>query len=189
MKSNPKLAAAALALSCLALAPCAPSVAAQDRPAADAAKESPKEQERLVGPPPSSQRPAATPSKEAGERLEPDDTTKVRGDVPERILANRREGANDAEDSDVVSFNNFLSSYQLGPEDVISIKVFGLDRYTVTGVTVPPDGKVDYFHIRDGVHVAGKTTQQVADEIERHLDEYLIEPKVTVALEKAMSMR
>ncbi len=182
MKSNLKLAAAALALACLALAPCAPLAVAQGQTPADA-----KEQKKQKG---KAQKPTVAPSaKKAGERLEPDDTTKVRGDVPERILANRRESAHEAEDSDVVSFNNFLTSYQLGPEDVISIRVFGLDRYTVTGVTVPPDGKVDYFHIRDGVHVAGKTTQQVADEIEQHLDEYLIDPKVTVSLDKAMSMR
>ncbi|MCA1619144.1 MAG: polysaccharide biosynthesis/export family protein [Acidobacteria bacterium] len=42
--------------------------------------------------------------------------------------------------------------------------------------------------MRGGLHVAGKTTQQVADEIAHHLDEYIIEPKVTVSLEKAMSM-
>jgi protein involved in polysaccharide export with SLBB domain len=42
---------------------------------------------------------------------------------------------------------------------------------------------------RGGIHVAGKTTQQVADEIAQHLDEYIIDPKVTVSLEKAMSMR
>ncbi|HEU4596106.1 MAG TPA: polysaccharide biosynthesis/export family protein [Pyrinomonadaceae bacterium] len=182
MKPKPKLAAAA-ALALLALAPCVPPTAAQDKVIADAKKEQKKEQGGAE------QKTPATSSKEAAERLEADDTSRVRGDVPERALANRREGSNEDADSEVVYFNNFLTSYRLGPEDVISIKVFGLDRYTVTGVTVPPDGKVDYFHIRDGVHVAGKTTQQVADEIEQHLEEYLIDPKVTVSLEKAMSMR
>ena len=43
--------------------------------------------------------------------------------------------------------------------------------------------------VRGGITVVGKTTQQVADEIARHLDEYIIDPKVTVSLEKAMSMR
>jgi polysaccharide biosynthesis/export protein len=180
MKTNPKLAAT-LALACLALAPCAAPAAAQDK-ATDA-----KEQKKEKGRAQQSRRPA--PSKGAAERLEPDDMTKARADVPEATLANRREGANEDADSEVVYFNNFLTSYRLGPEDVISIRVFGLDRYTVNGITIPPDGKIDYFHIRDGVLVAGKTTQQVADEITRHLDEYIIDAKVTVALEKAMSMR
>ena len=191
MKPNPKLAAAAtLALACLTLAPCAPlTVAAQDKTAEaqdDKLIESkgPKKQKA------DERRPAAKPSsKEAGERLEPDDATKARGGVPEQALANRREGASEDADSEVTYFNNFLTTYRLGPEDVISISVFDLPRYDRANIVVPPDGRINYFHIRDGLHVVGKTTQQVADEITRHLDEYVIEPKVTVSLEKAMSMR
>ena len=37
--------------------------------------------------------------------------------------------------------------------------------------------------------VGGKTVKQVADEITKKLDEYIIDPKVTVTLEKAMSAR
>ena len=194
MKPNPKLtaAAAALALACLALAPCAPlTVAAQDKgtDAQDKLIES-KGRKKEKGEAGQRQKPATAPSsKQAGERLEPDDASRVRGDVPEQTLANRREGASEDEDSEVVYFNNFLTTYRLGPEDVISISVFDLPRYDRANITIPPDGKINYFHIRDGLHVAGKTTQQVADEITRHLDEYVIDPKVTVALEKAMSMR
>ena len=188
MKSNPKLAAAA-AIACLMLAPGATSIvaatAAQDK-TPDAAKEQPKQKQKGKQPPSPPSRPA-TPA--ANERLEPDDTSKVRGDAPEKTLANRREGTNEDEDSEIVYFNNFLTTYRLGPEDVISISVFDLARYDKPNITVPPDGKVDYFFVRDGLLVAGKTTQQVADEITRHLDEYIIEPKVTVSLEKAMSMR
>ncbi|MCA1636375.1 MAG: polysaccharide export protein [Acidobacteria bacterium] len=190
MKSNPKLnTAAAAALAYLMLAPVASSTVAaataQDKTpaAAAAAKEQPKQKQKKGKQP---QRPA-TPT--ANERLEPDDTGRVRGDVPEKTLANRREGTSEDEDSEVVYFNNFLTSYRLGPEDVISISVFDLPRYDKANITVPPDGKVDYFFVRDGLHVAGMTTQQVADEITRHLDEYIINPKVTVSLEKAMSMR
>lgn len=189
MKPNPKLAAAALALACLTLAPCAPlNVAAQDRSA--------DEQDKLIESKgkkkgkAAEQKPATTPSsKQAGERLAPDDATKARGDVPEQTLANRREGASEDADSEVTYFNNFLTTYRLGPEDVISISVFDLERYTRNGVVIPPDGKISYFHIPGGLHVAGKTTQQVAEEITQHLEEYVNEPQVTVSLEKAMSMR
>ena len=124
-----------------------------------------------------------------GERLEPDDSSPARGDVPERVQANRREQMSEDADAEIPSYNNFLSTYRIGPEDVISVNVFDLPKYSKTGITVPPDGQIDYYLIRGGLFVNGKTTQQVADEITQHLDEYIIDPKVTVTLEKAMSYR
>ena len=121
------------------------------------------------------------------ERLEPDDRTRVRQDVPESVLANRREQTSEEAEGEIPYYNNFMSTYRLGPEDVISVSVFNHERYSRANITVPPDGRIDYFFIRDGLHVAGKTRQEVADEITRHLDEYIIDPKVTVSLEKAQS--
>jgi protein involved in polysaccharide export with SLBB domain len=123
------------------------------------------------------------------ERLEPDDATRVRVGVPESVQANRREQMGEEEEAEIPYYNNFMTTYRLGPEDVISISVFNLERYNRANVTVPPDGKIDYFFIRDGFHVVGKTTQQVADDITRHLEEYVNDPRVTVTLEKAMSQR
>src|SRR5437763_15830706 len=93
------------------------------------------------------------------------------------------------QDGEIPHYNDFLATYRLGPEDVIPINVFGLDKYAKTGIVVPPDGRIDYYFVHDGLFVAGKTTQQVADEITKHLDEYIIDPKVTVSLEKAMAQR
>lgn len=133
---------------------------------------------------------AAPPAKTGeGAPATPDDAKAVRSDVPEKTQANRREGVGEADESEIVYYNNFMTTYRLGPEDVISINVFGLDRYSKTGITIPPNGRIDYYFVRDGLLVNGKTTQQVADEITKHLDEYIIEPKVTVSLEKAMSAR
>ena len=128
---------------------------------------------------------------QAGERLEPDDRSAPRPGVPEEALANRRERKDEEAEAEIPYYNNFLTAYPLGPEDVISVRLFGagLERYNVTGITVPPDGTIDYYFVSDGLQVAGKTTRQVRDEIVKHLDEYIIEPKVTVSLEKAMSMR
>ena len=162
MKSNLKLAAA------LALALAAPAALAQN----DAGKKA--QGGRKTKP---------------AERLEPDDRTRVRGDVPESVLANRREQTDEDAEGEIPYYNNFLTTYRLGPEDVISVTVFDLPKYSKSGIVIPPDGQIDYFFIRDGLHVAGKTRQQVADEIARHLDEYIIDPKVTVTLEKSMSMR
>ena len=108
------------------------------------------------------------------------------------MLANRREQLSEAADAEIPYYNNFLTSYLLGPEDVISIKVFGggyLEKYSMLNVTVPPDGRVDYYFIPEGLSVAGKTTRQVAADITKCLDEYIIDPKVTVSLDKAMSAR
>jgi polysaccharide export outer membrane protein len=173
MKSNQRIAAAALSLALLAaaqgLAP-AQTQKRDDGRAAGARQQQPT-------PPP------------AGERLEPDDKGVARPGVPEETLANRRERMDEDEAAEIPYYNNFLTTYRLGPEDVISVSVFGLDKYSKTGIVVPPDGRIDYYFVRDGLHVAGKTRQQVADEITRYLDEYIIDPKVTVSLDKSMSMR
>ena len=173
MKSNPRIAAA-LSLALLALA-------ATAAPTASFAQ---KQQKKDDGRGAQQQQ-----APRAGERLEPDDKSVSRPGVPEEVLANRRERVDEEESALLPYYNNFLSSYRLGPEDVISVSVFDLAKYSKSGIVVPPDGRIDYYFVRDGLHVAGKTTQQVADEIARHLDEYIIEPKVTVSLEKAMSMR
>jgi polysaccharide export outer membrane protein len=172
MKFNYRLAAL-LSLALLLLAP-APSALAQ--------KDKKKETE-------AQQRP---PAVKPGERLEPDDSSPAHTDVPESVLANRREQMSEDSDAEIPSYNNFLSSYRLGPEDVISVKVFGgptVEKYSMSGVTVPPDGRINYYLMRGGLFVNGKTTTQVEDEITKHLDEYIIDPKVTVTLDKAMSHR
>jgi polysaccharide export outer membrane protein len=168
MKSNYRLAAL-LSLALLLLAPT--YALAQD------AKKKGDDPQR----PPAAVKP--------GERLEPDDSTPARTDVPQSALANRREQMSEDADAEIPSYNNFMTSYRLGPEDVISVTVFDLPKYSRTGIIIPPDGRIDYYLIRGGLHVAGKTTQEVADEITKYLDEYIIDPKVTVSLDKAMSAR
>lgn len=124
----------------------------------------------------------------AGERLEPDDqSAPPRADVPVETLANRRESLSEEEAAVVPYYNNFMATYRLGPEDVISITVFNLDRYSKAGIIVPPDAVISHPLIPEGVFVGGKTTKQVADEITKRLDEYVIDPKVTVSLDKAQS--
>ncbi|MBV8857689.1 MAG: polysaccharide export protein [Acidobacteria bacterium] len=162
MKSKPKVAATLL-VALVALAPAASFAQKQKK--------------------------AAPPKSQAGERLEPDDQREVRTDVPEEVLANRREQMDEDSQGEVPYYNNFLNTYRLGPEDVISVNVFDLPKYSKSGIIVPPDGRIDYYLVRGGIQVAGKTTQQVADEIARHLDEYIIDPKVNVSLDKAMSAR
>ncbi|MFM9903594.1 MAG: polysaccharide biosynthesis/export family protein [Pyrinomonadaceae bacterium] len=87
-------------------------------------------------------------------------------------------------------YENYLKEYRLGPADVISVEVFGqCPDYCKTGITVPPNAKISYPLVREGVFVAGKTVEQVAADITKKLDEYIIDPKVTVTLDKAVSTR
>lgn len=132
--------------------------------------------------------PSAPADNKPKEHLEPDDTSAPpRSDVPAETLANRQESVSEEEAQIRPYYNNYLSSYRLGPEDVISVDVLDLPKYSKTGLTVPPDGVVALPLIPEGVFVVGKTTKQVGDEITKKLGEYVIDPKVTVSLEKAQS--
>lgn len=124
-----------------------------------------------------------------GDRLEPDDTTQRPADVPKEMVSNRQEQMSEDEAAINPYYNNFFSTYRLGPEDVISVEVFNQDRYTRKGIIVPPSGRISLQLIPGGVFVNGKTPEEVARIIEKEYDEYIIEPQVTVTLEKASSYR
>ena len=96
----------------------------------------------------------------------------------------------EVEDAILPLLQQLSAGYRLGPNDVISVEVFGqCPDYCKTGITVPPTARISYPLVREGVMVGGKTVEQVAAEITKKLDEYIIDPKVTVTLEKAMSAR
>ena len=132
------------------------------------------------------QKPAPAPK--TGERLEPDDTSRTPADVPQDTAANRQEQISE-EAAVVPYYNNFFTTYRLGPEDVISVQVFGQDRYSRAGIIVPPSGRISLSLIPGGIFVNGKTVDEVAELIKKQYDEYIIDPQVTVSLDKASSYR
>jgi polysaccharide export outer membrane protein len=117
------------------------------------------------------------------------DASAQNSDVPAEAMANRRGQMSEEEAAVLPYYNNFMLSYRLGPEDVISVLVFGQERYSRSSIVVPPDGRISYPLISEGVFVAGKTVQQVQEELTKKLDEYIIDPKISVSLDKAMSAR
>jgi len=130
-----------------------------------------------------------TPStKPANDGLEPDDAARPASDISDDIQANRKEQMSEAAAIDPY-YNNFFSTYRLGPEDVISIDVFNQDRYSRKGVTVPPSGRISLALIPGGVFVNGKTVDEVAEIIKKKYDEFIIDPQVTVSIDKAGSYR
>lgn len=124
----------------------------------------------------------------SGERLEPDDTTRTPADVSEEMQANRMEQLSE-EAAINPYYNNFFTTYRLGPEDVISVDVFNQERYSRKGITVPPSGRISLALIPGGILVNGKTVDEVAEIIKKKYDEYIIDPQVTVSLDKASSYR
>ena len=101
---------------------------------------------------------------------------------------NRHEQASE-EAAIVPYYNNFFNTYRLGPEDIISVNVFGQDRYSRAGITVPPSGRVSLALIPGGIFVNGKTVEEVAESIRKRYDEFIIDPQVSVSLDKASSYR
>lgn len=132
---------------------------------------------------PTAQKPVAS-----GDRLEPDDASRPPSDVPEDVQANRKEQMSEAAAIDPY-YNNFFNTYKLGPEDVISVEVFNQPRYSRSGITVPPSGRVALALIPGGVFVNGKTVEEVSELIKKKYDEFIIDPQVTVSLDKAASYR
>jgi len=93
------------------------------------------------------------------------------------------------EDAIVQSYNNFFSTYKLGPEDIISVTVFAQDRYSRSGIKIPPSGRISLALIPDGIFVNGKTVDQVSELIKKRYDEYILTPQVSVSLDQAGSYR
>lgn len=108
--------------------------------------------------------------------------------TPDDSQTNRHEQASE-EAAVVPYYNNFFNTYRIGPEDVISVSVFGQDRYSRQGIIVPPSGRISLALIPGGVFVNGKTVDDVAELIKKSYDEFIIEPQVTVSLDKASSYR
>src|SRR5262245_47747907 len=113
-----------------------------------------------------------------GERLEPDDTARPVSDVPPETQANRVEQMSE-EAAVHPYYSTFLNTYRLGPDDVISVTVFNQDRYSRSGITIPPSGRISLSLIPGGIFVNGKTVDEVADIIKKRYDEYIIDPQVS----------
>jgi len=162
---------------------CAMSVSVMAQPPQDPQKGRPR---TTTSPEPEKkepQRPLAV-----SDRLEPDDKSRTPSDVSDDMKANRQEQLSE-EAAVNPYYNNFFSTYRLGPEDVISVDVFNQDRYSRKAIIIPPSGRISLSLIPGGVFVNGKTVDEVADVIKKKYDEYIIDPQVTVSLDKAASYR
>jgi polysaccharide export outer membrane protein len=124
----------------------------------------------------------------AAQKLAVEEKATMAPDVPDKTQENRHEQASE-EAAIVPYYNNFFNTYRLGPEDIISVNVFGQDRYSRSAITVPPSGRISLALIPGGIFVNGKTVEEVAEAITKRYDEYIIDPQVSVSLDKASSYR
>ncbi|MBS1807158.1 MAG: polysaccharide export protein [Acidobacteria bacterium] len=106
----------------------------------------------------------------------------------EQIQGIRRQRSSEEEAADVSYLRNYFENYRLGPEDIISVDVFKLPDYSLANQSIPPDGKINYKLIGPIV-LRGRTTEEVQKEIAEKLNEYIIDPKVTVQLVQSRSMK
>jgi len=123
-----------------------------------------------------------------GDKTKSKDQSKPLTDVTSDGQTNRTDQASE-EAAIVPYYNNFFTTYRLGPEDVISVTVFGQDRYSKSGITIGPSGRISLALVPDGIFVNGKTVDQVAELIKKRYDEYIIDPQVSVSLDRAGSYR
>lgn len=123
---------------------------------------------------------------------QPADKPADQKDKPAAVTADEQTNRMDVSSDEaaiVQNYNNFFTTYQLGPEDIISVTVFGQDRYSKGGIKVPPSGRISLALIPDGIFVNGKTVDQVAELIKKRYDEFIINPQVSVSLDQAGSYR
>jgi polysaccharide export outer membrane protein len=129
-----------------------------------------------------------TPASQKGDKSKSKDPSKTLAEVTADGQTNRRDQSSE-EEAIVPYYNNFFTTYRLGPEDIISVTVFGQDRYSKSGITIGPSGRISLALIPDGIFVNGKTVDQVAGLIKKRYEEYIIDPQVSVSLDRAGSYR
>src|SRR5262249_13852189 len=78
-------------------------------------------------------------------------------------------------------------SYLLGPEDVLKVAVWK-DEHLTQETVVRPDGMITFPLIGD-VSAAGRTAEDVRNEVVKRLSKFLPNPNVTVTVLKVLSYR
>jgi polysaccharide export outer membrane protein len=138
------------------------------------------------------QSPAATRQRRISPVAQAELSASAQPSTPSEVTADAETNRVDAasEEAAIVPYyNNFFTTYRLGPEDVVSVNVFGQERYSKQGIIVPPSGRIYLALIPEGLFVNGKTCDQVAELVKKTYNEYIIDPQVSVSLDRAGSYR
>lgn len=147
--------------------------------------------ELYAQPPKSEPEKASTAGKTARERSSTSKKINGNGDraiTDEERETLRREDSSEGDAALLPFMNNFFTSTRLGPEDVINVDVFDQPIYSRGNITVPPSGRINYPLIGQ-VMIVGRTPEEIEKEITEKLEEYIIDPKVTVQIVQVHSLK
>jgi polysaccharide export outer membrane protein len=134
------------------------------------------------------------PENTTSESTIPNTANKPANPNPGRIITDeersslRREDLSEVEAAVLPYINNFFATVRLGPEDVLTVDVFDQPIYSRSNIVVPPNGKINYPLIGQ-ILIAGRTTEEIENEITQKLMEYIIDPKVTVQINQVHSLK
>ena len=120
--------------------------------------------------PPTRERVAPTEIKTDSTETKTDSTTDSTGKVeptptPTPVVSDDKTAETKPEEIEnvVPYYENYLKEYRLGPNDVITVEVFGqCPDYCKLGITVPPTARISYPLIREGVLVDLQTNRETA---------------------------
>jgi polysaccharide export outer membrane protein len=85
-------------------------------------------------------------------------------------------------------YQGFLSSYRIGPGDVIAIHIDRHPEDSLERAVVSPVGQI-YYSLLGNVSVVGKTLPQLQEYFTASISEFIKEPRVTVSLLEAHSAK
>jgi polysaccharide export outer membrane protein len=79
------------------------------------------------------------------------------------------------------AYQRFYTTYRLGPEDTVAIRVANQPDYSIDRTVISPMGRV-YHPLVGEIDVAGMTVDQATDKLRTELAEYIINPQVSLVL-------
>ena len=85
-------------------------------------------------------------------------------------------------------YRDFYDTYRLGPDDQLSVRVFGQPDYSLDKVKISPVGRI-YHPLLGDVEVAGLTVDRLTEKLTVDLSQFILNPKVSISLIEANSAK
>lgn len=85
-------------------------------------------------------------------------------------------------------YRDFYETYRLGPDDQLSVRIFGQPDYSLEKVKISPVGRI-YHPLLGDVEVAGLTVDSLTEKLTADLSQFIIDPKVSISLLEANSAK
>lgn len=84
--------------------------------------------------------------------------------------------------------NAYCGDYRIAPADILQISIYGEDALARDGLVVRPDGRISFPLIGD-LEVAGLSTSQVKEKVEKRLVRLIPNASATVVITKLGSLQ